>query len=61
MIYDVYEGVLAGPKEIEPVPFEIILETPHFAAMDLQVAALDVAMRTILREYRNLISFAQNI
>lgn len=61
MIYDAYEGILAAPKEVEPVPFEIILETPHLAPMDLQVAALDAAMRTILKEYRSMISFAQNI
>lgn len=61
MIYDVYEGILAAPAEVQPVPFEIIFETPHFAPMDLQVAALDIAMRTILQEYRGLIAFAQNI
>ncbi len=61
MIYDVYEGVLAAPAQMEPVPFEIILETPHHAPMDSQVAALEIAMRTILREYRGLIAFAQGI
>ncbi len=61
MIYDVYEGILAAPREVEPVPFEIILETPHHAPIDSQVAALDAAMRTILKEYRSMISFAQNI
>lgn len=61
MIYDVYEGILAAPKEIEPVPFEIIFETPHLAPIDLQVAALGAAMRAILNEYREIISFAQNI
>lgn len=61
MIYDVYEGILAAPKEMEPVPFEIIFETPHLAPIDLQVAALDAAMRAILNEYRTLISFAQDI
>ena len=61
MIYDVYEGILAAPVEVQPVPFEIIFETPHFAPIDLQVAALDAAMRTILQEYRAIISFAQNI
>lgn len=61
MIYDVYEGILASPAEVQPVPFEIILETPHLAPMALQVEALDVAMRTILQEYRGMISFAQNI
>ena len=61
MIYDGYEGILAAPAEMQPVPFEIIFETPHSAPMDLQVAALDAAMRAILREYRGMISFAQNI
>ena len=61
MIYDAYEGILAAPIEVEPIPFEIILETPHHAPLNLQVAALDAAMRTILKEYRSMISFAQNI
>jgi protein MpaA len=61
IIYDIYEGVLAAPTQIDPVPFEIILETPHLAPMELQIEALVVAMRTILSEYRRLISFAANI
>jgi murein peptide amidase A len=61
IIYDQYEGILAAPARIDPVPFEIILETPHHAAMELQVEAVVVAMRTILSEYRRLISFAANI
>ena len=46
---------------MDPVPFEIILETPHTAQMELQVEALVTALRTILREYRRLIAFAANI
>jgi len=61
IIYEQYEGVLAAPARIDPIPFEIILETPHHAAMELQVESLVVAMRTILSEYRRLISFAANI
>ena len=61
VIYDHYEGILAAPREIEPVPFEIILETPHHAPLGRQVEALVVAMQTILREYRQLMSFAQDI
>jgi murein peptide amidase A len=61
MIYDIYEGVLAAPAQIEPVPFEIIFETPHLAPMHLQVESLVVAVQTILSEYRRLISFAANI
>lgn len=61
IIYDHYDGVLAAPAKMDPVPFEIILETPHRAEMDLQVQALVVALHTILSEYRRLISFAANI
>jgi len=61
IIYDHYEGVLAAPTRIDPVPFEIILETPHHSPVDLQVQALVVALRTILSEYRRLVSFAANI
>lgn len=61
IIYDVYEGILASPAELDPAPFEIILETPHHAPMDKQVEALVVAMRTVLDEYRRLIAFAANL
>jgi murein peptide amidase A len=61
IIYDHYDGVLAAPAKMDPVPFEIILETPHKAPMERQVEALVVALRTILKEYRQLISFAANI
>jgi len=46
---------------MEPIPFEIILETPHQAAVDAQIQAFVVAIRTIIAEYRHLISFAANI
>jgi hypothetical protein len=61
IIYDHYEGVLAAPAQMKPVPFEIIFETPHLAPIELQVAASDIFLRTLLEQYRNLISFAQDI
>ena len=61
IIYDAYEGVLAAPARMSPVPFEIVFETPHSAPMQLQVEALVIAIRTILYEYRRLVSFAANI
>jgi predicted deacylase len=61
IIHGQYEGVLAAPAQMDPTPFEIILETPHHAPMELQVRALVVAAETVLREYRRLISFAANI
>jgi hypothetical protein len=60
IIYQSYQGILAAPLQADP-PFEIIFETPHHAPMDLQVEALVIAVRTILTEYRRLISFAANI
>jgi len=60
IIYSGYEGILAAPMQSEP-PFEIVFETPHHASMDLQVQALVMALRTILSEYRQLISFAANL
>lgn len=61
IIYDLYEGVLGAPAKIEPEPFEIVFETPALAPLDLQVQAFVMALRSILTEYRRLISFAQNI
>jgi protein MpaA len=61
IISDSYDGVLAAPERMEPMPFEIILETPYHAPIDLQVTALVAAMHTILVEYRRLIAFAANI
>jgi hypothetical protein len=61
IVYEHYEGVLAAPAQMDPMPFEIIFETPHLAEMELQIQALVVALRTILSEYRRLISFAANI
>jgi protein MpaA len=61
IIYDSYKGILAAPPDIDPVPFELILETPHHAPMAQQVEALVIGMRTVLVEYRRLISFAADL
>lgn len=61
IIYKGYEGILAAPAEVEPVPFEIIFETPHAAPTQTQANAIIVALKTIMAEYRTLMAFAQNI
>lgn len=61
IIFDQYEGILAAPPEVNPVPFEIVLETPHHAPMDKQVEALQIALVTILHEYRQMMAFAANL
>ena len=61
IIYKGYEGILAAPVEVVPVPFEIIFETPHAAPTQMQADAILVALKTIMSEYRSLLAFAQNI
>lgn len=61
IIRDSFAGVLRALPAIKPRPFEITLETPHHAPHYLQEAALAVALRTILDEYRQFIAYAQNL
>jgi murein peptide amidase A len=61
IISECYDGILTSPPELHPAPFEIILETPHSAPLDLQVKAFVVAMRTILVEYQKFLAFAANL
>ena len=55
------EGVLRAPPGVKPPPIEITLETPQHAPQFLQEAALAVALRTLLDEYRAFIAYAQNL
>ena len=61
IIREGYEGVLRTPPGMKPRPFEVILETPHLAPQYLQEAALVVALRTIIAEYRQFIAYAQDL
>jgi murein peptide amidase A len=61
IIREGYEGVLRAPPGVKPRPLEVILETPHQAPQYLQEAALAVALRTILDEYRQFIAYAQDL
>ncbi len=56
-----YEGVLSDPSELRPAPFEIIFETPQKAPVGLQVKAALAALQSILREYRQLIAYGQDL
>ena len=61
IISQCYDGILASPPELDPAPFEIILETPQSMPLDRQVDALCVAVETVLTEYQKLLSFAANL
>lgn len=61
IIHTAYDGILSAPPDAQPAPFEIILETPHLAPVDLQRQAFVLALESILSTYREMISFAANI
>lgn len=61
LIEDCYEGVLSAPPKVRSKPFEIILETPGQVPLFLREAALVVALRAILAEYRKFIAHAPNL
>jgi hypothetical protein len=60
IIVEGYEGILsAGPAE--PRPFEIVFETPAGAPWEGQTRATVLALQTILRRYRAMLSVANDI
>jgi hypothetical protein len=61
IIHSAYDGVLSAPPGSTPSPFEIILESPHRASLDLQRRAFVLALTEILRHYRRLISYAADL
>ena len=61
IINDGYRGMLKHVPNLPRPPFEITFETPQKAPVHLQVEAFVAALKTILVEYRHLISIAQNM
>jgi hypothetical protein len=61
IIHTAYNGILTAPPGTSPAPFEIILESPHHAPMDLQRKAFVLALTEILRHYRRMIAYAADI
>ena len=56
-----FTGVLSGPPETRPRPFEITLETPQAPPAYLKEAAVVAALQTILLRYREFIAYAPNL
>jgi hypothetical protein len=61
IIHTAYDGILTAPPGTSPSPFEIILESPHHAPMDLQRKSFVLALTEILRHYRRMISYAADL
>ncbi|MEO7932367.1 MAG: succinylglutamate desuccinylase/aspartoacylase family protein [Chthoniobacterales bacterium] len=56
-----YAGILSAPHDVNPAPFEIVLETPALAPLDLQRDVFVLALSEILGEYRKLISYGGDL
>jgi predicted deacylase len=61
IIKEGYPGVLSAPPEQRPRPIEIVFETPSKAPLPLQVEATITAVTTMLKEYRMMMAYAQNL
>lgn len=60
LIVEGYEGILSGGPAL-PRPFEIVFETPGNAPVGDQVRATVLALESILRRYRAMLSVANDI
>ncbi len=61
LVSQCYEGVLSNPAELDPLPFEIIFETPQTLPVPQQIAAATAALGVILREYRQFLAYGQDL
>lgn len=61
LVKECYDGVLSNPAELNPVPFEIIFETPQRQPAALQVAGAVAALEAILHEYREMMAYGQDL
>lgn len=61
MIHESYDGILcAAPQQI-PQPFELILESPALSPLADQRRAFSLALRAILNEYLQFISYGAGL
>lgn len=61
IIREGFVGVLHGPPEQTPQPFDVILESPRAGALQPKLEALVNATLTLLAEYRQFIAYAANL
>lgn len=61
LVKQCYDGVLSNPAELKPAPFEIIFETPQREPAAQQIAGAVAALKAILREYRQMLAYGQDL
>jgi protein MpaA len=61
VINECFKGILSGPPNQRPRPFNLIFETPAHAPIADQVAAHVAALDAILATYRGFITYGQDL
>lgn len=61
IIREGFPGVLHGPPEQTPQPFDVILESPRAGELQAKLEAMVAATLTLLAEYRQFIAYAANL
>lgn len=57
IIHSCYDGILSACPQQRPQPFEVILESPQTAPLDLQRNAFVTALKAILQSYRSFMAY----
>jgi hypothetical protein len=61
IIHSAYDGILCASPTQRPQPFEVILESPQTAPLDLQRRAFVNALRAILQSYRSFMAYGADL
>ncbi|MDB6072015.1 MAG: peptidase [Verrucomicrobiales bacterium] len=61
IIHSAYDGILCASPTQRPQPFEVILESPQTAPLDLQRQAFVQALRAILISYRGFMAYGGDL
>ena len=61
IIHSAYDGILSAPPDQWPQPFEVILETPQHAPLDLQRESVVHALIAILQSYRAFMAYGGDL
>lgn len=61
IIHSCYDGILSASPQQRPQPFEVILESPQTAPLDLQRKAFVSALTAILQSYRSFMAYGADL
>ena len=61
IVHSCYDGILSASPQQRPQPFEVILESPQTAPLELQRQAFVNALRAILQSYRAFMAYGGDL